>query len=59
LGYLAAAGETSEAAIRKAIIYGTVVASFNVEDFSLNRQRRLTRSEIEDRYRQVYEAALF
>ena len=59
LGYLASVGETSEAMIRKAIIYGTVVASFNVEDFSLNRQRRLTRSEIEDRYRQVYEAALF
>ena len=51
--------ETSEPAIRKAIIYGTVIASFNVEDFSLNRQRRLNRSEIEDRYHQLYEAALF
>ena len=59
MGYLASVGATSEAAIRKAIIYGTVIASFNVEDFSLNRQRRLTRSEIEDRYHQLHEAALF
>ena len=59
LGYLASVGEISEAAIRKAIIYGTVIASFNVQDFSLNRQRRLTRPEIEDRYRQLYEAVLF
>lgn len=59
LGYLASVGETSEVTVRKAVIYGTVVASFNVEDFSLDRQRRLTRSEIEDRYHQLYEAALF
>lgn len=59
LGYLATTGKTSEAAIRKAIIYGTVIASFNVEDFSLNRQRKLTQSEIEDRYQQLYEASLF
>ena len=59
LGYLAATGKTSEAAIRKAIIYGTVIASFNVEDFSLNRQRRLNQAEIEDRYHQLYEASLF
>ena len=59
LGYLASVGETSEAVIRKAIIYGTVIASFNVEDFSLNRQRRLTHSEIKDRYCQLYEASVF
>ena len=59
LGYIASTGDASEAAIRKAIIYGTVIASFNVEDFSLNRQRRLTQSEIEDRYHQLYEASLF
>jgi len=50
VGYLASTGETSELNIRKAIIYGTVLASFNVEDFSLNRQRSLTREEIESRF---------
>ena len=50
LGYLASTGNLSEETIRKAIIYGTVIASFNVEDFSLNRQRSLTRAEINHRY---------
>ena len=59
LGYIASVGDISEASIRKAIIYGTVIASFNVEDFSLNRQRRLAQSEIDQRYRQLQEAVLF
>ena len=53
LGYLASTGDMSEETIRKAIIYGTVIASFNVEDFSLNRQRSLTRSEINRRYSEI------
>ena len=59
MGYLASVGDTSEGTIRKAIIYGTVIASFNVEDFSLNRQRTLTRSEIDERYRQLQETVAF
>ncbi|MDE0185993.1 MAG: PfkB family carbohydrate kinase [Candidatus Poribacteria bacterium] len=53
LGYLASTGDTSEHTIRKAIIYGTVIASFNVEDFSLNRQRSLTPAEINQRYSEI------
>ena len=59
MGYLATIGDTSEETIRRAIIYGTVVASFNVQDFSLNRQRTLTRPEIDFRYRQLQEAVAF
>ena len=59
MGYLASVGDTSEGTIRKAIIYGTVVASFNVEDFSLNRQYTLTRSEIDQRYNQLQETVTF
>jgi hypothetical protein len=44
-------GDTSEAGIRQAIIFGSVMASFNVEDFSLNRLKRLSHKEIEERYR--------
>ncbi len=52
MGYLAASGDLSEANVRKGIVYGSVVASFVVEDFSLNRFRTLTRDDIERRYRQ-------
>jgi len=52
LGYLAQSGDLSEAGLRKAIVYGSVVASFAVEDFSLRRLHTLTRDDIERRYRQ-------
>lgn len=51
MGYLANTGDTSEAGIRQAVIFGSVMASFNVEDFSLNRLKRLEYREIEARYR--------
>lgn len=51
MGYLANTGDTSEAGIRQAIIFGSVMASFNVEDFSLNRLKRLDYREIERRFR--------
>lgn len=49
IGALARSGGTSEEAIRKAMTYGSVVASFGVEKFSLDRLRRLTPREIESR----------
>jgi sugar/nucleoside kinase (ribokinase family) len=51
MGYLANTGDTSEVGIRQAIIFGSVMASFNVEDFSLDRLKRLDYREIEGRYR--------
>lgn len=52
MGEIARSGDLSEAGVRRAIVYGSVMASFCVEDFSLNRLRSLTRDEIERRYRQ-------
>jgi sugar/nucleoside kinase (ribokinase family) len=52
MGYIAAVGDTSDATLRRAIIYGSVMASFNVEEFSCERMRRLTHSEIAERFRQ-------
>jgi len=49
VGYLAKAGKLDEGTLRKAIIYGSVMASFAVEDFSLNRLVRLTPDEIRQR----------
>lgn len=51
MGYLANTGNLSEAGIRQAIIFGSVMASFTVEDFSLNRLKSLDYREIEERYR--------
>ena len=39
----------TEGTIRRAIIHGSVMASFNVEEFSCDRLRRLTHPEIEAR----------
>ena len=55
MGVLAGQGATDEDALRRAIVYGSVVASFTVEDFSLTRLRRLGRDEIEERYRAFQE----
>ena len=49
LGALARSGAVSQSAIRKAMVYGSVVASFGVEDFSLDRLNKLTLQEVEDR----------
>ncbi|MEE3194912.1 MAG: PfkB family carbohydrate kinase [Candidatus Poribacteria bacterium] len=60
MGYLAAQNRSNdEQTIRQAIVYGTVVASFNVEDFSLNRQRTLTRQEIDDRFNRLKDMVHF
>lgn len=46
MGYLAKTGDLSEGNIRRAVIMGSVMASFNVEDFSLDRLKRLKQKEI-------------
>jgi sugar/nucleoside kinase (ribokinase family) len=50
MGYLAAQGRTDAPAMRQALVYGSVMASFTVEDFSLNRLVRLTPPEVAERY---------
>lgn len=50
MGYLAAAGRTDEVSIRQGIIFGSVMASFNVEDFSLDGLLALSFARIEKRY---------
>lgn len=49
LGYLAAEGRFDAAALRRALIRGTVSASFTIEDFSLRRWTNLTRKETDAR----------
>ena len=51
MGYLASQEELDEAAMRRAMIFGSVMASFNVEEFGTKRVRRLTHDEINERFR--------
>jgi len=50
IGYLAKTGDLSHDNMRKAVVIGSTIASHNVEDFSLNRMRKLTQKEIQHRY---------
>jgi sugar/nucleoside kinase (ribokinase family) len=49
MGYLASVGRLSPATLRKAIAYGTVTASLELEDFSVNRLLAASREEIDRR----------
>ncbi len=50
LGYLASRQEIHDRELRRAIIFGSVLASFTVEKFSLDRLREITLSDIHERY---------
>jgi sugar/nucleoside kinase (ribokinase family) len=50
MGYLASQEKLDEAAMRRAMIFGSVMASFNVEEFGTARVRRLTHAEINERF---------
>jgi sugar/nucleoside kinase (ribokinase family) len=53
MGYLASRGEGAaedDEELRRAMTYGSVLASFNVEEFGTDRVRRLERGEIDRRY---------
>jgi len=50
-GYLDGSdGELDDATLRRAMGYGTVLASFNVEEFGTERVARLSRAEIDERF---------
>jgi sugar/nucleoside kinase (ribokinase family) len=51
MGYLASQERIDEAAMRRAMIFGSVMASFNVEEFGTERVQRLTPAEINERFR--------
>jgi sugar/nucleoside kinase (ribokinase family) len=59
MGYLAATDNLTDETIRKATVFGSVMASFTVEDFSLNRLRQLQWPEIEERFRRFQALTAF
>ena len=52
MGYLAVTGDFSDVGLRQAIVFGSVMASFTVEAFSLDRLRDLDYKEVETRFRE-------
>jgi len=51
MGYIASRGTTDDATLRRAMVYGSVMGSFAVERFGLERLRRLKGAEIAQRAR--------
>ncbi len=59
LGYLSRVGNIEDMSVRRAAVCGAVMASFQVEDFGLDRMRTLTHEDIDNRFRQFCEMAHF
>jgi len=59
MGHLARTGDGSDGGLRRAIVYGSVVASFTVEDFGVKRLTSVTLPEIEERYRRFVQLTDF
>jgi len=49
MGYLSKAGKLDDKTLRKALLYATTVASFNVQGFGMARTATLTMRDIEER----------
>ncbi len=61
VGYLAASGQTRPDVehLQRAVAYGSIVASFNVEEFGTERVQRLGRDEVEQRVRDFHAMTSF
>ena len=59
IGYLAKHNDTSMEALKRAIIHGSVAASFTVEAFSVDRLKSLTLDDIAERYRDMQRVTHF
>lgn len=59
MGCLASSGEVSATNLKRAVVYGTVVASFIIEDFSLNRFQQISRDDLDRRFVEFQEMLVF
>lgn len=59
MGYLAWANKINPASIKKALAYGTVAASFNVEAFGPGKTARLTMAQVEGRLKAFRDCFIF
>jgi sugar/nucleoside kinase (ribokinase family) len=59
MGQLARSGDQSQRGLRRAIVYGSVVASFTVEDFGVQRLTGVALGDVEERYQRFVELTDF
>ncbi|MDZ4803453.1 MAG: PfkB family carbohydrate kinase [Candidatus Eisenbacteria bacterium] len=59
VGHLASCKDVTEAELRRAVVTGTVMASFAVESFSLDRLAGATKEEVADRIREIKQLSDF
>jgi sugar/nucleoside kinase (ribokinase family) len=59
MGHLARTGDRSDGGLRRAIVYGSVVASFTVEDFGVKRLTTVKLPQIEERYQRFVQLTDF
>lgn len=59
IGYLSSQRKINDSVLRKAIVYGTIMASFSVESFSVNKLANLKKQDIERRYREFVKLTKF
>ncbi len=59
MGYLATQGTSSSATIKRALAFGTVVASYTIADFSLGGLKSTDRDQIDDRWHEFKSAMNF
>jgi sugar/nucleoside kinase (ribokinase family) len=59
LGWIAKTDDQSAENLKRAVIYGNVMASFCIEKFSVDAIKNLTESDIRDRARTIHKLAQF
>ena len=59
MGYIAAQGEFSLTTLRRAIAYGTIVATFTISDFSLDGLKATTREQVDARLLKFQQLTVF
>ncbi|HEY1628374.1 MAG TPA: PfkB family carbohydrate kinase, partial [Tepidisphaeraceae bacterium] len=59
MGYLSTQGGFSSSTIKRALAFGTVVASFTIADFSLAGLQAITREHIDERWNEFKQAMNF
>ena len=59
MGWIAKTDDLSEENLKRAVVYGSTLASFCVEKFSIDRIKELTYLGIKDRYREFHELSRF
>lgn len=59
IGYLASTGDLSDASLRRAVVYGSALGSFAVEQFSNTRLMQLTRADVDKRVEEFRQLVAF